>query len=66
MLGYFNQALNNLTQEIMIDLCQPVKNSQTTVELLGTDTSLLRTVSYVLTKFSYISSKKTLYNTDPL
>ena len=37
-----------------------------TVEPLGTDTSLLRTVSYVPTKFSYVFSKKPLCNTDPL
>ena len=41
----------------------------TTVELLGTDTSLLRTVFNVPTKFSYFSFKKpsiirTLSNTD--
>ena len=35
-----------------------------TEEPLGTDTSLLRTVSNVPTKFSYIFCKKTLYNTD--
>ena len=34
--------------------------------LSNTDTSLLRTVSHVPTKFSYISSSKNLYNTDPL
>ena len=34
--------------------------------LSDTDTSPIRTVSYVPTKFSYISSKKTLYDTDPL
>ena len=28
-LGYLNPALNNLTQEIMFDSCQPIKNSQT-------------------------------------
>ena len=28
-VGYRNPALNNLTQEIMIDSCQPIKNSQT-------------------------------------
>ena len=38
----------------------------TTVDPLGMDTSLIRTVSYVPTKFSYISSKKNLFNTDPL
>jgi len=38
-----------------------------TVEPLCTDTSLKRTVSYVPTKFSYISSKKkNLFNADPL
>ena len=37
-----------------------------TVEPLGTDTSPLRTVSYVPTKFQYVSLKKKLYNTDPL
>ena len=38
-----------------------------TVEPLGTDTSLLRAVSNVPTKFSYIFlKKKTLYNTDSL
>jgi len=36
---------------------------QNTVEPLGTDTSLLRTVSNVPTKFSYIFFKKNLYNT---
>ena len=34
--------------------------------LSNTDTSLLRIVFYVPTKFSYISSKINLYNTDPL
>ena len=38
----------------------------TTVEPLDTDTSLLRTVSNVLTKFWYIFFKKTLYDTDSL
>ena len=39
-----------------------------TVEPLGTNTSLLRTVSIAPTKFSYIffKKKKTLYNTDSL
>ena len=39
-------------------------NMKCTVEPLGMDTPLLRTVSNVLTKFSYISLKKDLYNTD--
>ena len=34
--------------------------------LPNTDTSLLRTVFYVPTKFSNVFFKKTLYNTDPL
>ena len=33
---------------------------------IGTDTSLLRTVSNVSTKFSYIFFLKNLYNTDSL
>ena len=37
-----------------------------TVEPLGTDTSLLRTVSHNPTKFPYIFFKKNLYNTDSL
>ena len=37
-----------------------------TVEPLGTDTSLLRTVSNVPTKFSYIFFEENLYNTDSL
>ena len=38
--------------------------TQNTVEPLSTDTSPLRTVFNVLTIFSYIFSKKDLYNTD--
>ena len=38
----------------------------TTVDPLGMDTSLIQTVSYVPTKFSYISFEKNLFNTDPL
>ena len=49
-----------------IGFLTPVRNS---VELLGTDTSLLRTVSNVPTKFSCIflkkKKKKNLYNTNP-
>ena len=37
-----------------------------TVEPFGTDTSVLRTVSNVPTKFSYIFFNKNLYNTDSL
>ena len=37
-----------------------------TVEPLGTDTSLLRTVSNVPAKFSHIFFKENLYNTDSL
>ena len=37
-----------------------------TDEPLGTDTSLLRTVSNVPTKFLYIFLKKNLYNADSL
>ena len=37
-----------------------------TVEPRFSDTSPIPTVSYVPTKFSYISSKRNLYNTDPL
>ena len=45
-----------------IGFLTPVRNSA--VEPLGTDTSLLRTVSNVPTKFSCIFLKKNLYNTN--
>ena len=40
------------------------RRSANTVEPLGTDTSILRAVSNVPTKFPYIFFKKNLYNTD--
>ena len=40
------------------------KSVENTVEPLGKDTSLLRTVSNIPTKFSYILFKKDLCNTD--
>ena len=46
-------------QMVWVKLCVTGCKDLYTVEPLGTDTSLLRTVSYVPTKFSYISSKKT-------
>ena len=45
--------------KVWVKLCVTGCKDLYTVEPLGTDTSLLRTVSYVPTKFSYISSKKT-------
>ena len=46
-------------QMVWVKLCVTCCKDLYTVEPLGTDTSLSRTVSYVPTKFSYISSKKT-------
>ena len=40
------------------------KSVENTVEPLGTDTSLIRTVSNIPTKFSSTFFKKKLYNTD--
>ena len=40
------------------------KSVENTVEPLGSDTSLIRTISNIPKKFSYILFKKNLYNTD--
>ena len=53
------RVLETDCQIVWVKLCVTGCKDLYTVEPLGTDTSLLRTVSYVPTKFSYISSKKT-------
>ena len=49
---------NSIAHDINVSPEGEVTTLTNTVEPLGTDTSLLRTVSYVPTKFSYISLKK--------
>ena len=53
-------------QEQMVPLMLKSDFIGNTVEPFGTDTSVLRTVSNVPTKFSYIFFNKNLYNTDSL